>query len=130
MRDSINGHIVILDWGFSVYRDDGPQSFAGGLECSADDVLNAVKSQRAIIYHPRFDLISLVRMLYMSIFGNDEIEKLDLGKEEDNDKKKTHVESIIDYWQDRCCSSMWNDISSYANACNYSQLISKLEELF
>lgn len=98
MRDVKYGQIVIIDWGFSVYKNDEHQPFMGGLDCDADYVLKAINKQQPLRYQPQFDLISFVRTFYMKLHGNDGIAKLDFGQEGNNHKKKTHVESVIEFW--------------------------------
>ena len=100
-----------------------------GLECSADDVLNAINEELSFVYEPQFDLISFVRTFYMSLYGTRGVVRLDFGRMKKGEKKM-HVESVISYWGEHCSSKIWRDIILCANACNYSQLTSKLTDLF
>jgi len=121
MRDCRQGLVVILDWGYSVNKDDGPQYFAGGLECSADDVLKAININEEVsfVYEPQFDLVSFVsiRTFYMSLYGTSGVVMLEFGRVKEGEKKM-HVESVISHWEEHCSSKIWKDIISCANACS------------
>jgi predicted Ser/Thr protein kinase len=119
-------NIIIIDWGYSVTKDEKTGNFAGALECMPDDILELLADGKQILCSPRIDLICLVRSFYLMLH-NTAMEKITFGKIPDF---KSRAKNVLTFWSTHGKSDIWQKIHQEANDLKYDNLINELEKLF
>ncbi|RGB21832.1 hypothetical protein C1646_777169 [Rhizophagus diaphanus] len=128
LRDD-NGHIVIIDWGYSVTNNKMESRFAGALEVMPDDILESLINEDKIKCSPRIDLICCVRTFYLMIHKptSAEIKRMSFNNALDI---KSKAQKFLSFWSNRGKSSLWENFYQLANDLKYEDLIGGLEALF
>jgi hypothetical protein len=104
LRDG-DGQIVIVDWGYSVAKND-TGNFAGALEVMPDDILTSLTYGEQIKYSPRIDLICFVRTHYLMLHRptNAEMERMSVNGTPDI---KSRAQNVLDFWSTHGKSDLW-----------------------
>ncbi|CAB4412670.1 unnamed protein product [Rhizophagus irregularis] len=127
LRDD-DGHIVIIDWGYSVTKDK-TGSFAGALEVMPDDILESLINGEQITYSPRIDLICCVRTFYLMFHKptNADIKRISFNGAVDT---KSKAQKLLNFWSNHGKTNLWKNLYKQAYDLKYEELIEGLEELF
>ncbi|GBC25376.1 kinase-like domain-containing protein [Rhizophagus irregularis DAOM 181602=DAOM 197198] len=115
LRDD-DGHIVIIDWGYSVTKDK-TGSFAGALEVMPDYILESLIKGEQITYSPRIDLICCVRTFYLMFHKptNADIKRISFNGAFDT---KSKAQKLLNFWSNHVKTNLWKNLYKQAYDLN------------